>query len=272
MTSTPPAPASEHDNARPTFLRRSPRHIPNGVWFGLAALALAVLVAVGQLLLYQQRREPRDAPGIVERELRMNTLLPGEKVAQSVAVFRRSSMDYFRATRGTLVLTDRRLIFLGAPPRDITGPSGAPPTFVQRDFPIDTLVTLDKSFSVLGMSRALSIEGPNGSIELAIASGNRAQAEELRRAWAQRHKQRYALGVWAGRVRDARAQLGKILDEYRRQPVYHTVRPGDALSSIASWYEISEDEIRRQTGIQGNTIKVGQQLLIRRGTSGKAGG
>lgn len=265
MNSSSSVTASEHDNARPSLLRRSPRHLPHAVWYALGALALAIIVAITQLLLYQRRREPRDAPAIVERELRMNTLIPGEKVAQSVAVFRRSSMDYFRATRGTLVLTDRRLIFLGAPPRDITGPADAPPTFVQRIFPIDTLVDVEPSFSVLGMSRALTIEGPDGAIELAIASGNRPQADQLRRAWAQRHKQRYALGVWAGRVRDARAQLGKILEEYRRQPVYHTVRPGDAISSIASWYEISEDEIRRQNGIQGNTIKVGQQLLIRRG-------
>jgi LysM repeat protein len=76
----------------------------------------------------------------------------------------------------------------------------------------------------------------------------------------------YALGVWAARVRVARSQLQKDVDAYRRQPVYHVVRPGDAISSIASWYETSPQHIQELNGIIRNKIKVGQKLLIRSGS------
>jgi hypothetical protein len=233
------------------------------MWYALAALVFACLVVLVQLALYTRRSEPRDARAIVERELRANTLEPGERVVRSVPVFRRAGADYFRRTRGLLVLTDRRLIYLGAPPRDITGASDAPPTFDQREFRIDTLVTLDPTFAVLDFARALEIESPYGDVKLGIPSGAWPNAQLMLRAWEARHKKLYGLGVWAARVRDARADLQKQLEEYRRQPVYHVVRPGDAISSIASWYETSVDSIAGLNGIVNNRIKVGQRLLIR---------
>ena len=55
------------------------------------------------------------------------------------------------------------------------------------------------------------------------------------------------------------------LAEYKKQPVYHIVRAGDAISSIADWYETTPQEIAQLNGIVGNKIKVGQRLLIRSG-------
>ena len=241
--------------------------MPTGVWYTLAALGFALLVVGVQLALYTHRREPRDSRAIVERELRMNTLEPGERVVRTVPVFRRASEDYFRQTRGLLVLTDRRLIYLGAAPRDFTGASDVPPTFDQHVFRIDTLVTVGGTFTFLGFARALKIESPDEELQLGIPSGQWQKAQLLRTAWAGRHKKLQAIGVWAAKVRESRAHLGKILEEYRRQPVYHVVRPGDAVSSIASWYETSEDSIRQLNGIVGNKIKVGQRLLIRQGAA-----
>jgi hypothetical protein len=231
----------------------------------MAALAFALLIVGVQLVLFLQSSDPRDARAIVDRELRTNTLRPGEPVVRSVRVFRRSVLDYFRATRGTVVLTPTRIVYLGAPPRDISGASGAAPTFDQREFPIDTLVLVKGSFSLLGMSRALVIDAPEGDIKVAVAKGGRDDAIALRTAYAARQKQLREIGAWGAKVRAARADLGKILDTYRKQPIYHEVRPGDAISSIAAWYEVPEDQIRQQNGIAGNTVKVGQRLLIRAG-------
>ena len=251
---------------RAPLLRRARGSVPHWVWYTLAAFGFALIVVVAQLVLYLQRREPRDARVIVERELQLNVLRPGERVVRSVSVFRRKGVDYFRATRGVLVLTDRRLVYLGAPPRDVTGSSEAPPVFEQREFPIDTLVHVEKAFAVLGLSRALEVDAPEGAVELAISKGGWSRAQLLRMGWEARQRQLRAIGAWGARVRQARAELGKILTEYRRQPVYHVVRPGDAVSSIAAWYEIPEDRIRQQNGIAGNKIKVGQRLLIRSGS------
>lgn len=255
------------EDAPTTFLHRARRRVPQWAWFTMAAFAFALLVVIAQLALYLQRSNPRDQRAIVERELRMNTLREGEPVVSAVPVFRRSTLDYLRATRGMVVLTPNRLLYLGAPPRDISGASGSAPTFDQREYPIDTLIRVKSSFSLLGMSRALVIDTPEGDFKVAISRGGRDEAVALRSAWEQRQKQLREIGAWAGKVRVARAELGKILDAYRKQPIYHEVRPGDALGSIAAWYEVSEDQIRQQNGLPGNIVKVGQRLLIRPGAS-----
>jgi LysM domain-containing protein len=270
-------PSADVDQSEPSkapsepLLRRKRRRLPMGAWYSLAALGFAVLVVLVQLAFYTHRREPRDSRVIVERELRMNTLEPGERVVRSVRVFRRASEDYFRQTRGLLVLTDRRLIYLGAAPRDFTGASDVPPTFDQRVFRIDTLTSVGSTFTLLGFARALEIESPDAELKLGIPSGQWQRAQLLRIAWAGRQQKLEGIGAWAKKVRASRAHLGAILEDYRRQPVYHVVRPGDAISSIASWYETSEDKIRELNGIQGNTIKVGQRLLIRAGAPKQKG-
>ena len=257
----PGAQPTGHD--RRLLRRAKRRRVRSVVWYVVGIFAVAFLIVLAQVALYVRRAEPRDSRAMLERELRLNTLKPEEKVVRTVRVFRRNGTEYFRRTRGMLVLTDRRLIYLGIPPRDVTGASDAPAIFDQREFPIDTLVRLKSSFAVLGLSRALKIDSPDGEVVLGVASGGWPQAQLLRKAWDVRHQKLMALGVWGGRVREARAHLQKELEEYSKRPVYHTVRPGDALGSIAAWYETTPEEIQRANNLTGNKIKVGQQLLIR---------
>ena len=256
---TPPAP-------RRPLLRRAHRNVPAGVWYALGALGVAVLVIVVQLVVHALQTDPRNARAIVERELRLNTLQPGERVIRMVPVFRRNAVDYYRQTRGFLVLTDKRLVYLGAPPRDITGSPDAPPTFDQREFRVDTLTSLEPSYAMLGFARAIRIESPDETLKLGVQRSSWSKAQLLRESFAGRHRKLEALGQWAKRVRGARTQLQQMVATYRKQPVYHTVRPGDALGSIATWYEVTPDQIRQQNGIVGNKIKVGQRLLIRSGS------
>lgn len=266
MATSASSTGAEQLEPRGPLLRRSHHSVPVAVWYTLAAFGFALLVFAAQLVLYLRRHEPRDARTIIERELRLNTLRPGERVVRTVPVFRRNGVDYFRATRGLLVLTDKRLIYLGAPPRDITGASDGPPTFDQREFSVDTLTRLEPSFAMLGFARALRVESPEGTVNLGIPSDSWQKALLMRQAWDARQKKLYAIGAWAKRVRDARAELQRELETYRRQPVYHVVRPGDAISSIASWYETSAEKIQELNGLEGNKIKVGQKLLIRSGS------
>ena len=101
--------------ARPTghdrrLLRRTKRRVRSAVWYFVGIFAVAFLIVIAQVALYVRRAEPRDTRAILDRELRMNTLRPGERVVRSVRVYRRNGTEYFRRTRGTLVLTDQRLI------------------------------------------------------------------------------------------------------------------------------------------------------------------
>jgi hypothetical protein len=79
-------------------------------------IALAVLV---QFAIHTVRTDPRDSRAIALRELQVNTLEPGERVLRMVSVFKRPAISYFRATRGVLALTNKRLLYIGVEPRDL---------------------------------------------------------------------------------------------------------------------------------------------------------
>jgi len=85
--------------------------------YAVIGAAVIVVAVLAQLIVHAVRTDPRDSRAIAERELTLNTLEPGEHVVHSVSVFKRPAIDYFRATRGLLVLTNKRLLYLGLEPR-----------------------------------------------------------------------------------------------------------------------------------------------------------
>ena len=108
--------------------------------YTMLGLLVIVLVVLVQFAVHVARTDPRDSRAIAERELQLNSLQPGEHVVRMVSVFKRPAINYFRATRGLLALTNQRLLYIGLEPRDLLAAPDLPPTFEERDFPIDTLV------------------------------------------------------------------------------------------------------------------------------------
>src|ERR1051325_1161023 len=133
-----------------------------GVRYALAVAGLAVLVIAAMLVMHALNTEPRDSRAIASRELAANVLVPGERVVDSIPVIQRAPVDYFRATHGELVLTDRRMVFLGLRPRDLLAPADAAPTVDEEDFPLDTLVAVNAGRTMALLSRAVVIQTPTG--------------------------------------------------------------------------------------------------------------
>jgi len=88
--------------------RRKRRRAPYPIWlkYLVVSLVLAVVLSLSQIALHAYRADPRDARVFAERELRLTVLRPNERVIASVSVWQRPLIDYFRATRGILVVTD----------------------------------------------------------------------------------------------------------------------------------------------------------------------
>jgi hypothetical protein len=219
-------------------------------------LAVVVLLLLVGLAVHQYRTEPRPARTLVERELRGGVLAPGEVVVKAVTVFRRRPSDYFRATRGMLALTDRRLIYVGLAPRDILGPEEPLPMFETRDFSIDTLLSISPSRTLLGASRAMVFErqGQRNTFGVRKEEWNEARGMMLSVA-AQQKIQRGE----AERVRRARAAA----DSAARAPKWHVVQRGEALSTIAALYGTTPERIRELNAMTGDKIKAGQRLLVK---------
>jgi len=247
---------------RPARLKRRRRSRP-GVRLAVIVAVVVVVVIVAQLLVHAARTDPRDTRRIAERELQLNTLQPGEQVVRSVSVFKRQAIDYFRATRGLLVLTNKRLLYLGLEPRDLLAAPDLPPTFEERDFPLDTVVHVSSGRTFFGIARAIVITTPNETIRLGVPSAAWSGASVLitatsvkrDRAVVSNAEQQKLLAQIAARRRDADAE--------RRKPKYYTVRRGDALGGIATIWNATTDQLRDWNNLSGNKIRVGQVLVVR---------
>jgi hypothetical protein len=231
--------------------------------YTLVFVALVAVAIIVQLIVHMARTDPRDSRAIAERELRLNTLQPGERVFRMVSVFKRPAIDYFRATRGLLVLTDKRLLYLGLEPRDLLAAPDLPPTFEERDFPLDTLVHVSSGRTFFGIAKAVVITTPNEQLKLGVPSAAWPQADLIvvgmavrhDRAVQQRAQQRALLAKAETQQREAEAA--------RRKAKFYTVRRGDALGSIATIWNTTPDKLQEWNHLSGNKIRVGQTLMVR---------
>jgi hypothetical protein len=251
--------------SKPRRVKRK-RHIKPVTLYAVAFAVLAALAVVVQFAIHMARTEPRDTTAIAERELRVNTLTQGEQIKRSVTVFRRPAIDYFRATHGLLVLTNKRFIYLGLQPRDLLASPDMPPTFEERDFPIDTLVRVSSGRTFFGLAKAIRIETPNGTLKLGVTSKSWRNAELLIATMETQHKRVLAEGVRQRELRASADEARRIAEERRRQPQYYTVRRGDALGSIATQWNTTPDKLRAWNKLPGNTIRIGQTLMVKPAT------
>jgi hypothetical protein len=238
--------------------------MPRVVWLGVTFTVLLVGAVLVQFAVHTYRTDPRDTRAIVERELRVNTLQSGETVREAVSVFKRPAIDYFRATRGLLVLTDRRLLYLGLQPRDLLASGEGPPTFEQREFPLDTLVQLTPGRTFFFVAKAIEIQAPGGGTTLGVPSGAWSDADTLMARMRDRHMalRREGERQTALRVQRERERRAALVAASR--PVLYVVKRGDAVSTIAAQWNTTPERLREWNGLTGDRIRGGQALIVRR--------
>ena len=262
--------------AMPRRNRRKRRRAPYPIWlkYVVVSLVLAVVLSLAQIALHAYRADPRDARVFAERELRLTVLRPTERVAASVSVWQRPLIDYFRATRGILVVTDAppdsthpvggRLIYLGLQPRDPLSPADAPPTFDEREWPIDTLVRLTPTRTFFFVAPALEIAAPRDPrLVMGYPAGAADDAQKLRASVEKKYATLRAIG-WQRREERRARDRARLVQIYEgRRAWYHTVKRGEALSSGAALYGATPDQLRQWNNLVGDRIKIGQQLLVK---------
>jgi hypothetical protein len=247
--------------------RRGRRRLHPWVRYFLPFGVLAVILLGVQVAIHAFRTDPRDALALTQRELQLTVLRPDERVYGLVPAHHRSAVNYFRATRGILVLTDRRLVFLGLVPRDLVANPDAPAAFEQRDYPIDTLVRIHRTYAPLSFSRALEIDTPRGDQKLAVSGNAWDRAVALKRVLDWQHETLFEEGRRQGNLRNALAATRQAATVERNRPWYHLIRRGEALSSIASLYDTTVDQLRALNNIAGDRIRAGQRLMVKPATS-----
>ena len=263
-------------DAMPRRNRRRKRRSHYPIWLKYLAwcVGLAILVTAAQIAYHAARADPRDATLYAMRQLKLSVMRPGESLRATVSVSQRPAIDYFRATRGILVLTDApgdsvhpvggRLIYLGLQPRDPLSPADAPPTFDQREWPIDTLVSVTPTRAFLLLSRALRITSPHEArLTLAVSSASPKEVNALQQQLATKYAALRVVGWQRREARRARDRATAVAIGEGRRAWYHTVRRGEALASIARMFDTTPEELRALNQIEGDRIRIGQRLLVK---------
>ncbi len=262
-------------DAMPRRNRRRRRRSAYPVWLKYLAwcVGVAALITVGQIAYHAVRSDPRDSRVFAERELELTALKPNERVLAKVSVWQRPAIDYFRPTRGLLVLTDApgdsanpvggRLIYLGLQPRDPLSPADAPPTFDDRDWPVDTAVSVTMTRTLMYLSPAIRIASSKEHLTLGIPSPAAIDADTLIRALHKKYSLMRGIGWQRREARRARDRARLVAVHEGRREWYHTVRRGEALASVARIYSTTPEALRALNGIIGDRIRIGQSLKVK---------
>ena len=245
-------------------LRKRRRRTSPALWYVLVAFIAVLAAVLIQFAVHTYRTDPRDTRAILERELHVNTLRPGEHVRDAVSVFQRPAIDYFRATRGLLVLTNRRLLYLGLQPRDLLASSEGPPTFVQRDYQLDTLVQVAPGRTFFFIAKALVVNTPADRQEFGVPSIAWSQADSLLVLLRGRDSVLHAEGRRQARVRELRALELRSARIALSRPALYIVKRGDALSTIATQWNTTPENLREWNDMRNDRLRVGQRLVVRR--------
>jgi len=254
--------APQLSEPRPRRRKPKPKMRPAMRYAILVAAVIGVAI-VAQFLVHMARTDPRDSRAIAERELQVNTLQQGEHVVRQVSVFKRPAIDYFRATRGLLVLTDRRLLYLGLEPRDLLAAPDLPPTFEERDFSLDTTVHVTSGRTFFGIAKAVVLTTPHDQTKLGVPSGVWGDAATIIADMDVRYKKAVVASARQAAFRARAEQQRKAAEVERKKAKYYTVRRGDALGSIATMWNTTTDRLRDWNRLANNNIRAGQVLLVR---------
>jgi hypothetical protein len=228
----------------------------------LAAGTATLVIALGIVgyLFFMRSVDLPEARAIAERELRTGTLRFGERLERAAHVYIRRPSDYFRGANGVLAATNERLIFIGVAPRGNLDSPDAPPVVLQQEFTNDTLLQLNPSRIFFGTTRGVIAERDGQEGRYGATSRHWHELEELSNYVNQLQE---AQRQEAARERRLREAVARIVAE----PLYYTVKRGDAISTIADWFGTTMENLQRWNNLEGTRIRVGERLLVKPGTS-----
>ena len=219
-------------------------------------LVVAGLMIFGYAFFMRQV-DARGAWQSAARELNGGMLHYGEHVEKFAKAFQRRPTDYYRASNGLLVATNQRVIFIGIAPSDKLENADAPQTILQYEFPNDTMLTMKKRRLYFLTAHGVIVNYPStGSQKFAASRGDEAALDSVidhvnRRLDAQR--------VEAIRERRIRAGIARLINE----PIYYVVTRGDAISSIATRFDTTPENLRKWNNIVGDRVRIGDRMIVK---------
>lgn len=216
--------------------------------FAVVALvtAAAVFPPIGA------RRAAREA---AQQEARAQ-LSDDERVVASVHASQRRWTDMFRESFGLLVATDRRVLFVGAPPTPLLRPrEDGPDELLVESYPYASAFILEPRTFFRGLARGVELRTPGAHAAFMVDDENWRNALAVSRA--SEEARRSVTTRDAAFAESFRAPAPPV-DQY----VSYTVRRGETLTGLARRFETSPDVLRQLNQLTSDNIRVGQRLRV----------
>jgi len=220
------------------------------------ALVLLGLLLFGYFFFMRHVDAPK-AWRAADRELQGGMLRYGEKLERRAKVFVRRPSDYYRGANGMLYATNDRLIFIGVAPGSKFESEDAPPVILSLEFPNDTLLDMNSRRLYFLTAHGVSVSHPGiPRADFAAVHGEEASLDSL---------VEYVNGVHVTQRKEAAKErrLREAVASLIREPIYYTVKRGDALFSIARKFETTPEQIQQWNQLEGDRVKIGQRLLVK---------
>ena len=220
------------------------------------ALVFVALLLFGYFFFMRHVDAPK-AWTAADRELNGGMLHYAEKVESKAKVFMRRASDYYRGANGMLYATNDRVIFIGVAPGSKFESDDAPPVILSQEFPNDTLLGMNARRLYLMTAHGVRVSHPGVPRgEFAAVRGEEAKLDSL---------VDYVNGVHATQRKEAASErrLRAAVAALIAEPIYYTVKRGDALFSIARKFETTPEMIQEWNQLVGDRVKIGQKLLVK---------
>ncbi len=218
-----------------------------------ALLAIAGVVAAAAIVPPIGAR--RTARAAAEREVRAQ-LARDERVVQSAFASQRRWTDMWSESFGIVVATDRRLLYVGAPPTPLLRPiEDGPDLLLVESYPYDGAFTLEPRTLLRGYGRGLVLRTPLRQVDFLVDDAEWSKA--------------LAVSTASAAARTAIAGDRAALEASNRPvaapaAVYTTyvVRRGETLTGLARRFETTPDVLRQLNQLPTDNIRSGQRLRV----------
>lgn len=218
-----------------------------------ALLAVAALVAAASIVPpIGARRTARD---LAAREVQVQ-LEPGESIVASTFASQRRWTDMWRESFGILVATDRRVLYVGAPPTPLLRPPDDGPTeLLVESYRYNDAFTLEPRQRQWPLGEGLALRTPAGGVDFIIdgqdMGGAQLVAESSTRARREITRQLQAL-----------AEANQSAPPPAAVYVPYVVRRGETLTGLARRFGTTPDVLRQLNQLQTDAIRAGQRLRV----------
>jgi LysM domain len=220
---------------------------------GTALLGTAGLVAAAAIVPpIGARRTAREA---AQQEV-ASQLGPDERVVAQAFASQRRWTDMWRESFGVVVATNRRLLYVGAPPTPLLRPREDGPTeLLVESYPYDVAFTLEPRTLFRGYGRGLVLRTPAAEVHFIVDEGAWASARRVAQASA-------AARQAVTRDEDALTASTRAPAPPAARYVFYVVRRGETLTALARRFQTAPEVLRQLNQLSDDEIQAGQRLRV----------